>query len=102
MALNERQVLFVERIKEVASLGVQIAQKAEEIKQQFDEEFDDAQDNSLLNENTALIESCGFDSTDVKSFKNQFLTQFTNFWEGSAVTTREYGKEARRVAKQYA
>lgn len=29
---------------------------------------------------------------------NQFMNQYVNFWEGSAVATREYGKDARRVA----
>lgn len=100
MALNTRQIDFVRRVQEFCALGVKMAQLATELDQQFDEEFDDAQDNSLLDETTALEDGYGFASTDVKTAINQTVTEYINFWGGSAVTTREYGKDARRVVNQ--
>jgi hypothetical protein len=40
----------------------------------------------------------GLDCTSIVIACEEFMTQFVNFWEGSAVATREYGKDARRVA----
>ena len=40
----------------------------------------------------------GLDYSSIETALVEFLTQFVNFWEGSAVATREYGIDARRVA----
>jgi hypothetical protein len=101
MALNTRQHNFLSRLQHACSLGVQLAQVAPEIKQQFDEEFATGQDNAL-SDNEADLEALGLSSSDITSAVNQFIDNgYTNMWDGSAVSTREYGKDCRRVASQY-
>lgn len=101
MAFNERQQNFLYRLQNTCSLGVQLAQQLPEIKQQYDEEFGSGQDNDLSDNETDL-EAIGLSSADIAASVTQFIGNgFMNMWEGSAVTTREYGKDCRRVAKQY-
>ena len=99
MALNNRQTMFINRVQEIADLGVKLAQLVPEAVQQFAEEFDNEQDNSLLNSDSDVEAAYGFNAADVKAAMNQFCGQFANFWNGSAVTTREYGKDCRRVSR---
>ena len=44
------------------------------------------------------IHTLGLDYASLVIACNYYLTQFINFWEGNAVATREYGKDARRIA----
>lgn len=41
----------------------------------------------------------GLDYTAIATACNQPMTQFLNFYEGSGVNTREYGKDIRRVGR---
>jgi hypothetical protein len=97
MALNSRQIDFITRLKKFATDMENLHSEAFNLGQAFDEEFDDAQDNSFLVSNTDLTTFYFFDSTDIKSAVNQSVDNFINFWTGSAVGTREYGKDLRRI-----
>jgi hypothetical protein len=97
MALNARQVDFITKLKSFAATLESLYGEAHAIKESHAEEFDDAQDNSLLNENTALEAAYSFDSADIKTAVNQAIENFLNYWNGFAVTTREYGKDLRRI-----
>ena len=47
---------------------------------------------------TGSLYEWGLNYSSIEKACNQFMTQYMNFWEGSAVSTREYGADARRVA----
>ena len=44
------------------------------------------------------IHTLGLDYVSIETSLTEYLTQFINFWEGNGVATREYGKDARRIA----
>lgn len=67
MALNRRQIDFLTRLKAFAEKMESLYGEAHALKEAFAEEFDDAQDNSLLNENEDLEIGYFFESTDVKT-----------------------------------
>lgn len=97
MALNARQTAFITRLKTFAVTMENMFGEAHALKESYAEEFDDSQDNSLLNSNTDLEETYQFDSMDVKLSINMAIANFINYWTNVAVPTREYGKDIRRI-----
>lgn len=97
MALNERQRRFVQDLKLICRKGVEIARMAPELIETYNEEFDTSQDNDLANEE-ATLEGIGLSSAVIAAAVNQYVTAFDKFWTNQAVSTREYGKDARRIA----
>lgn len=97
MALNARQMSFITQLKQFASNIEALYGEAHELSESFLEEFDDGQDHSFLVSNADLEAMYFMSSADVKAAVNQAAVNFINYWVGSAVTTREYGKDIRRV-----
>lgn len=97
MALNARQIAFIGKLKNFANMMEMLYGEAFALKKCYEEEYDDEQDNSLLDSNEDLQETYSFDSEDVKTAINQANTNFINFWTNVAVSTREYGKDLRRI-----
>ena len=66
----------------------------------FVEEFATTQDNALDTTATASdLAAMGLSYAVIGSAINQGFVGLINFWEGNAVTTREYGKDIRRIAQ---
>lgn len=97
MALNGRQMNFITKLKAWCEKIEALYGEAHALGQSFDEEFDDASVNSLLDSNTDLNNTYAVQSTDVKVAINKTVDNFINFWTGSAVNTDEYGKYIRRI-----
>ena len=94
--LNDSQRKFLNRMVSIdASLASMIGQVRELI-QEHDEIYDTGQALDL-NDLTDLFSTYGFAATNVATTINQGYVNFLNFWDGNAVTTREYGKDIRRV-----
>ena len=100
MALNERQSEFLTQIK-TTSDKMQVAyQEVKELSEHFVEEFATTQDNALDTTATASdLAAMGLTYAVIGSAINQGFVGLINFWEGNAVTTREYGKDIRRIAQ---
>lgn len=98
MAFNTRQQYFINDLKALTRKLQEASVTAPELKQRFDEEFATTQDNALDTMTTELAE-IGLTYTAIQTAINQAITQLDNFWTGSAVATREYGQDARRVAE---
>jgi hypothetical protein len=97
--LNTRQNSFLQKLQTKANELVNLYGDFYELSQSYAEEFAAAQDNDLATANN-LVATYGFDSADVAAAVNQGLLGFINFWVGNAVTTREYGKDLRRVSAE--
>ena len=100
MALNERQSIFLSEIKTEANNLQNSYQKIKELAEHFTEEFATSQDNALDDAGVAAdLEAMGLTYAVIGSANNQGFVGLINFWEGNAVTTREYGKDIRRIAQ---
>lgn len=97
MAFNNREEQFVYDLQILAKEFVTLYGKAFRLKESFAEEFKTGQENALSDHTTDLA-VLGIDYADVQAFCEQVCINYDNFWLGSAVGTREYGKDARRVA----
>lgn len=100
MALNLRQSIFLSKLQ-MSCNKMQIAyQEAKELKEHFDEEFSNGQDNSLNDAGIVDdLDNMGLDYSSISACSSQGFTNYINFWEGTAVPTREYGKDVRRIAR---
>ena len=94
--LNARQINFLTKLKTFAEDIKKLYGTAHDIAESYDEEFSNAQDNDLSTADN-LEDVYNFDSGDVSAAVNQAVDNFINFWIGNAVTTREYGKDLRRI-----
>lgn len=94
--LNSRQIQFINDLKELAETLEDAYGKAHAIAESYDEEFGNTQDNDLATADN-LESTYNFDATDVTAAVNQGVDNFINYWTGNAVTTREYGKDLRRI-----
>lgn len=100
-AMNKRQKHFLSRVEEYFRAAVWLAKEGPEIEQQWSEEFDATRDNDFAEaEAEEFLESLGHSSSDINTAISRFVEDYMNFWENRAVTTREYGRFARRVARQ--
>ena len=99
--LNTRQSEFIRGLKESAEDMIKAYGKLKQLGESFDEEFSTGQDNDLsLSTLEDALSAQGLDYTAIQTAINQGVDNYINFFEGSAVTTREYGKDLRRVADQ--
>lgn len=98
MALNTRQADFLNEIIQASDEVQSVYKKIKELEQHFAEEFATAQDNALDDAGvTTDLAAMGLTYAVIGSAINQGFTGLINFWEGNAVTTREYGKDIRRI-----
>lgn len=94
--LNARQTQFLSDVKTLGKTFQDAYSQAQKIAESYDEEFGTSQDNDLATADD-LEATYFFDAADVAAAVNQTVDNFINFWDGDAVTTREYGKDMRRV-----
>jgi len=97
MAFNTRQANFVAEVRDACADARDLYGRLYNLKESFAEEFATPQENDL-SLMTDELAAWGLTYTNMVVACNQFMTYFVNFWDGNAVTTREYGKDARRVA----
>lgn len=97
MALNTRQTNFIGRLKAVCESIRELYGEAFNLRQSFQEEFSSGKDNDLEVMITELA-SVGLTYDALVGVCNQCFLGYTDFFEGNAVTTREYGRLARRIA----
>jgi hypothetical protein len=97
MALNTRQTTFITRLKTFATNMEALYGEAHALKNAYTEEFADNQDNCLLTDDSDLQDAYFFDCADVGTAINQAVANLINFWTGSAVGTRNYGTDLRRI-----
>jgi DUF438 domain-containing protein len=97
MAFNTRQANYVANVRLLGKRARELAKDLREHRQTFQEEFQTGRDNDLSVMATELAE-WGITYDAIQQFCNLFGNGFNNFWENESVTTREYGKFARRIA----
>lgn len=97
MAFNSREEQFVQDVRTIGQAFQILYGKAFRLKESFAEEFKSSQDNAL-DEHTTELAALGIEYADIQVFCEQVCVNYNNFWLGNSVGTREYGKDARRVA----
>lgn len=103
MAALNKQINQVQKMRRWAKSLTDIYAEGLNIKESFDELYSSGDDYSLdpedtptdINSDDLLV--LGVNYTDLATFVGQAVTQLINFYEGSAVNTREYGKDIRAV-----
>lgn len=93
MPLNSRQLAHVERVQIGCKLGNILYDLCAQVKEANDEEFAAGQLNAIATED--LEEEVNVTLGKLTAAVNLYCGSFINFWEGGAVSTRQYGKEAR-------
>ena len=93
MPLNSRQAAHVERVQVCCKLGNLLYDLCAQLKEANDEEFAAGQVNAIATED--LEEGFYVTLGKLTAAVNLYCGNFINFWEGEAVSTRQYGKEAR-------
>jgi hypothetical protein len=94
--LNMRQITFLNDLSNFAKDIEDLYGRAHDLQKRYVEEFDSEKDHCLA-DCSNLEESRYYDSTDVANAIDYGLAGFINYWVGNAVTTREYGKDLRRI-----
>lgn len=99
MSLNIKQSNFLSSIEKVAGDLEALYGECFNLYEDFQEDFQNGQDNALNDAGvTDDLTLRGYDYNDIAAFCNQACLAFTNYFTGSAVTTREYGKDIRKIS----
>lgn len=97
-SLNERQLAFINKLKYLAALMDQVHNLSFQLKESFTEEFKSSQDNALDEAGLADdLAALGLDYSSIQAICDQALTNYVKFYTNEAVSTREYGKDVRRI-----
>lgn len=96
MSLNPRQTDFVNKVKAMAKQINDLYGPVFNLVESFNEEFKTGQVNPIQ---TADLEgNFNFSYDEFAAAINQSMQAFLNLYTGVSVTTREYGRDLRKVA----
>jgi len=99
MSLNNKQTKFLQKMEQTASLLESLYGTCFSIYEDFQEDLQNGQDNSLNDASVAGdLEDRGYDYSDIAAFCNQACLNFVNFFTNIAVPIREYGKDIRKIS----
>jgi len=98
MALNPRQERFIEEIQAVSDTECDSYSKAYRLNKSFAEEFKGRQDNDRSLKATELSEK-GLSYADIQTLIEQAFDRIRKVHDGEEITTREIGKDLRRIAR---
>ena len=100
MSLNIKQTKFLERSEFIAGQLEALYGECFNLYEDFQEDFQNGQDNALNDAGVAAdLALRGYDYDDIAAFCNQPCLNYANFFTNSAVATREYGKDIRKISK---
>ena len=101
MSITTKQSNFIENLKLLAKDQATIRSTAFNINEDFGENFDVGGAFDISNVGDALLEQYyGVTVTFVKQFVARNCVSYLDFWDNGSVTTREFGRFARRVGNK--
>lgn len=96
MAFNIRKQRFLEKLQFTSAVMNKLYSLTQQLKESYDEEFAAGQDNDL-SVDTEELANLGLEFADIMAVCNQAFNGYNRFFTNQPVTSREYGKDVRRV-----
>lgn len=99
MSFNTKQSTFIAKMQEVATKLQRLYGECFNIYESFQEEFQNSQSNNLNDPDLVdELAAKGFNYTNIAEFCNQAALNYINYYTSSSVTTREFGKDIRKIS----